>query len=101
MGGPIGCMQYFTSTKGTVRSFNFPSDTTTVTDNSEITHLSEQYYDICFRREAGNCRICFTPTVENAAGTIPSSFGLSKSSSTDNFGTTGTSCNSDFLIIPQ
>jgi len=101
MGGPPGCMQYFTSTTGTVRSFNFPSSQTSIKDNSAITHLSEQYYDICFRRAAKNCRLCFTPEVENAAGTVPSSFGLSKSSATTNYGVTGTNCDGDFLIIPQ
>jgi hypothetical protein len=28
-----------------------------------VTHLSSQDYEICFRRNAGNCFLCFSPTV--------------------------------------
>merc|ERR1712008_170372 len=38
----------------------------------------------------GNCRLCFSPTVENAAGNIPASNGR-----------TGASCTADYLIIPE
>jgi hypothetical protein len=27
------------------------------------THLSNQCYSFCFRRSAGNCGICFSPTI--------------------------------------
>ena len=37
-----------------------------------VTHLSNQDYDICFRRNSGNCAVCFTPTID----TDPKSFGV-------------------------
>ena len=51
--GPPGCLQYMTGTSGTVSSFNFnPSNTATATDAS-TTHLQNQHYEICIRRESG------------------------------------------------
>jgi hypothetical protein len=79
--GPPGCLQYFTSTTGTVASFNFPTTASTVT--STATHLSSQYYSMCFRRGSGNCAICFTPVLSTPAAVIAqASFGLSGSAST-------------------
>ena len=34
MGGPPGCLQYFTASTGTVASFNFPTTATSVTDST-------------------------------------------------------------------
>jgi len=101
MGGPIGCLQYFTAVTGTVASFNYPLGTTAIGANPTITHLSDQHYDICFRRASGNCRLCFSPTVENAAGTVPASYGLGEAAATTNNGRTGVSCTADYLIIPE
>lgn len=49
---PEGCLQYHTGTSGTgiIKTFNY--------DNS--VHLANQYQQICFRAEAGNCRQCFS-----------------------------------------
>jgi hypothetical protein len=50
---PTGCLQYHTGTatsEGTVTSFNY----------GQGIHLANQAQVICFRREQGNCRICFT-----------------------------------------
>lgn len=49
---PEGCLQYFEGTSGTgiIKTFNF--------DNG--IHLANQFQQICFRREAGNCRICYS-----------------------------------------
>ena len=42
------------------------------------THLSNQCYTICFRRETGQCGICFSPvtTIAIGAAAAQSSFGL-------------------------
>lgn len=101
MGGPLGCLQYFTAVTGTVASFNYPLGTTAIGTNPTITHLSDQNYDICFRRASGNCRLCFSPTVENAAGTVSASFGLGEAADAANNGRTGADCTADFLIIPE
>ena len=44
-------------------------------------HLSDQYYDICFRRARGYCSICYSPQISNTATNVieGSSFGLSAS----------------------
>ena len=39
-------------------------------------HLSNQDYDICFRRGADMCVICYSPTTGGQAGGTPGSFGL-------------------------
>jgi len=102
MGGPIGCLQYFTGVTGRVASFNFPLTATTIPENTEITHLSDQHYDICFRRAAGNCRLCFSPSIEdNANSALPASFGLGITPDAGNNGKTGNECTEDYLIIPQ
>jgi hypothetical protein len=43
-------------------------------------HLSNQYYDICFRRVRSQCSICFSPQVAETAATKASSYGLGSSS---------------------
>jgi len=101
MGGPIGCLQYFTAVTGTVASFNYPLGTTAIGADTTITHLSDQHYDICFRRASQMCRLCFSPTVENAAGTVTASFGLGEAAAAANNGRTGTGCIADYLIIPE
>ena len=35
----------------------------------EATHLSDQNYEICFRRESGYCAICFTPSIQSSTAT--------------------------------
>lgn len=47
---PSGCLQYQTGTTGVVKSFNF----------DQSLHLADQHQTICFRREQGNCRICYS-----------------------------------------
>jgi len=102
MGGPIGCLQYFTAVTGTVASFNYPLGTAAIGANPTITHLSDQHYDICFRRASGNCRLCFSPTVEVAAGNEPASYGLGLAAiANPTFGRTGTACTADYLVIPE
>jgi len=97
IGGPTGCLQYFHATSGTVASFNYPIGTSSIASATTITHLSDQNYDICFRRADDNCKLCFTPTI----ATDPSSYGIGVAATTNNQGTTSTSCTADYLIIPQ
>jgi len=86
LGGPPGCLQYFTGSTGTIKSFNYASSTNR--------HLSSQNYEICFRRESGSCSICF------AASTT--TFGLSVSPTADaaQAGITE-KCITDYLVIPN
>jgi len=78
MGGPPNCLQFYTGLTGTVRSFNWV--------NTMSTHLANQFYDICIRREAGQCVTCYSPTISgnggaaqvgNTAANTVGSFGVS------------------------
>merc|ERR1711971_816728 len=103
-----GCLQYFTGATGTIASFNFPMGSTTVA--ATVTHLNNQHYQACFRREVGRCAICYIPSVTiattaaNVAAT-QSSFGISEDGSA-NAGTTALSetdaakCTTDYVTIP-
>merc|ERR1711983_223924 len=76
--GPPGCLQYYTGAKGNIESFNFPTSTT-ANVAAKTTHLSNQDYEICIRREAGTCYICYTVQKMAAAANTPgdqNSFGL-------------------------
>lgn len=102
-GGPPGCLQYFEGTINTVASFNFPLTSTTV--SSTATHLANQNYDICFRRESGFCFLCLFPSI-TSAGTdknAQTSFGLSISGDPTGAAAQGgfnTQCSTDYISIP-
>jgi len=100
--GPPGCLQYFTGTSGTVKSFNFnPSNTNAATDTS-TTHLQNQHYEICFRRESGYCYICYIP-FNSITGAGTSSFGLGVATADNAIAKSnvGTTCIADYIVIPQ
>ena len=61
---------------GTIASFNW--DTSASTIASSQTHLSDQYYDICIRRERGYCYVCYSPYITST--TTQSSYGVGGSS---------------------
>jgi len=50
---PPGCTQYFTSAAGGVKSFS-------TFNYAQGVHLANQKQIICFRREQGNCQICYS-----------------------------------------
>lgn len=99
MGGPEGCLQYFTSVSGTFSSFNFPTSSSAV--SSTATHLSNQEYKICIRRNAEYCAICYVPNFANAItaviATSQAGFGLSSAAINSDV---GTQCSEDYLTIP-
>merc|ERR1739844_709608 len=55
-----GCLQYYTATANNIQNFGFP---TTGAVTAQVTHLSNQRYDICIRRASGSCYICYSPTI--------------------------------------
>merc|ERR1739847_22952 len=98
MGGPTGCLQYFSTDMGTFSSFNYggvpePAD-------MSVAHLANQNYNICIRRNNGKCSICYITSVTQIAdaATIASSFGLSKGQ-VDLKSDVGTNCATDYLEI--
>merc|ERR1712073_163146 len=79
MGGPAGCLQYYTGEMGTVSSFNWNGIQTS-------THLANQNYDVCIRQRADACQICWAPiTTGNVAiaASARGSFGVSNGLSAD------------------
>merc|ERR1712109_212849 len=97
MGGPTGCLQYFTTDMGTFSSFNYGG----VPETADSAHLANQNYNVCIRRNNGKCSICYitsvTPTAADAA-TAPASFGLSKGQEALK-SDQGTNCAADSLEI--
>merc|ERR1719445_2231442 len=72
MGGPTGCLQYYTGEMGTVNSFNWNGVAAGV-------HLANQDYDVCIRQRADACRICWAPITTGTFGQAiaQGSFGVS------------------------
>lgn len=97
MGGPAGCLQYFTGDRGTFSSFNFVTPATP--EAADTAHLANQDYNICIRRNNGNCRICYIPSILGAtAATDPSSYGISFGAMMQK-ADLGTGCTTDYLEI--
>merc|ERR1712088_86577 len=97
MGGPAGCLQFFTGAMGTVNSFNWATATTS-------THLANQDYDVCVRRLTDRCSICWSPITTGtnpaaAAGAVAAiaaargSFGLNNGASATIAPAAGTGAN--------
>jgi len=97
-----GCLQYHTGSSGQFASFGFPPTATAVT--SGVTHLQNQLYDICIRRESGFCYICYNPSIISAAAIaeatqISYGVGLSVDDGTAE-SQIGSMCSTDWLDIP-
>merc|ERR1711992_104754 len=76
-----GCLQYHTGTAGNIASFGFPPTITVVT--TSVTHLQNQYYDVCIRRASSYCYICYMAQIVGTTATTQAtqtSFGVSLSS---------------------
>lgn len=109
MGGPSGCLQWFTSNTGSIRSFNFPSAAIGVTVPATVTHLSNQKYSSCIRRRSGTTVICYIPcslvtaaAIANMPATMQSAFGLSASpAAAAAQSQIGSNCNTDYITIPS
>lgn len=110
MGGPTGCLQYYTNTVGKIRSFNFPDTTpgAAITAGFAV-HLHDQHYKICIRQGIGNEVICYIPCTNivgvnaGASGNIPTnqpSFGLSANEiATEATNLVDTACSTDYIWI--
>jgi len=111
MGGPAGCLQFFTGAMGTVNTFNWVAVATS-------THLANQDYDVCVRRMQDRCTICWSPIIAGnslaAPDTIRGTFGLSNADTAADaipFGGIGPDCaldevpgqedSNDYVIIPN
>jgi len=81
--GPSGCLQYYTGTTGHIASFGFPvaaSLTGTTAVGATVTHLNDQDYKICFRKESGTVKLCFhDKKATSQSATDQGTYGLSVS----------------------
>lgn len=108
--GPENCLQYHMGTTGSFRSFNYPSNFPT----TSTTHLSNQDYAICFRRDAGACYICYNHFLQdgclaaegclNPAAIVTTpvngpTFGISVANAVEK-SAVDTQCSLDYLLIP-
>nr|XP_045603360.1 uncharacterized protein LOC123761390 [Procambarus clarkii] len=99
---PVGCLQYYTTTAGTVSSFNF-LNTNTATGQSNR-QLSNQDYGICIKRADNYCGITWEPN--NVGGTFGFTIsGAADALGPDLIGTIITSsrdsdCTTDYVVIP-
>jgi len=73
------CLQYLTAQTGTISTFNWDTSATTVASKTAV-HLSNQYYDICFRRQRSYCSLCLSPQIAATAADTASSYGVGSSS---------------------
>merc|ERR1739844_212823 len=110
MGGPTGCLQYYTSSAGKIRSFNFPDLTPGAAVGYKYVHLSRQHYKACIRKATAMTYICYgmcTSIVGSSiaiAGTpviLQPSFGLSVSPAAGSQSAAGSACTSDYISIPS
>ncbi|XP_018017356.1 uncharacterized protein LOC108673974 isoform X2 [Hyalella azteca] len=100
---PTGCLQYYTSTTGTIKSFNYDTSLATAAPTA-TTQLIDQRYKACIKSQAGYCSVAYSKSsgIANdntfsmtgdptsiAPGTLPP--GLAGSAS----------CTTDYLIIPS
>lgn len=100
MGGPSGCLQYFSTATGTIRSFNFPQQSAGAAVAMSVVHLSNQHYSSCVRRPAGTSKICFIPcTFVTPSTTAQSSFGLSVPAADGSQSALETTCATDWIEI--
>jgi len=101
LGGPPGCLQYYTGTTGVVTTFGYLSSNSATTTSASTTHLQNQNYQVCVRRSSGMCYICWAAWDTDGTAASFSSFGLSLSIASDaDNSNQGTQCTTDYIVIP-
>ena len=98
LAGPTGCLQYHTGTFGSFATFNWDLAGTTTAALASTTHLANQEYDICFRREENYCRNCYSVKFAKSYGISAGSVAYSSASGTICDGTTAGRL--DYIEIP-
>jgi len=103
MGGPTGCLQYYTSNTGTISSFNFGGAVQSSGGALGNPHLANQDYTVCIRNNADKCLICYAEIIGYASpAASQNSFGLSVTSTAKKQqADVGTNCKTDYIYIPN
>ena len=92
--GPPGCLQYYTGSTGLVKSFGYLTSNTNAATSEATTHLQNQNYNVCVRREKGMCYICWSEWDSD------DSFGLSLSDTAAIAkANTGSDCSLDYIVV--
>lgn len=81
---PDGCLQYQEGLTGRIETFNFPSTTSS--------HLADQSYAVCIRREAGYCCVQYQLCAD------PNSFAIDNLAA-NQVGKVDTDCTKDYIGI--
>ncbi|XP_018019031.1 uncharacterized protein LOC108675521 [Hyalella azteca] len=102
---PSGCLQYFTSTFGTIKSFNYDAKTTsTTTAPTATTQLANQEYGACIKSQTGFCSVVYSKTSGVSADY---SFSMTDDPGSYAPGTVipgmvkSSNCSTDYLVIPS
>ena len=81
-------------------SFNYGTTNTATATAQATTHLQNQDYTICLRREAGYCLVCYSEWATSTAAL--GSFGLSISNiAMSEAASVGLTCVTDYLDVSQ
>ncbi|TRY72124.1 hypothetical protein TCAL_12999 [Tigriopus californicus] len=75
------------------RSWDIKVTQFTCSQEVGATHLSNQHYKLCIRRESGYCSICYAPFSTGSEPDDEVTFGLSDDP-------VGAECSKDYLVIP-
>ena len=117
--GPPGCLQYFTGTRdlsksklienliflidpesGLILSFSYgyPTSNTAAASGTDAssTHLQNQNYMVCVRREKNYCYICWAAWNSITAS---ASFGVSNPAADMSHSALGTNCVNDYVTV--
>lgn len=94
--GPPGCLQYHTGTTGLFKSFAYLTSNTAAATSTSTTHLQNQNYQVCIRRELNYCYICYASW--NSIMTS-SSFGLSIAAEDDQTSSINSNCITDYITV--
>ncbi|GJQ88051.1 hypothetical protein Trydic_g12973 [Trypoxylus dichotomus] len=103
---PSGCLMYYTDVSGTVNSFNYGTTANgallATNDRPGTRQLVNQNYGICVGNQPGFCSITWSQTGDPYSFTVTGdTIGLSVDPGLPNGSYNGTSCTTDYVVIPN
>ena len=96
LAGPPGCLQYHTGVTGLFKSFGYLTSNSATATSSSTTHLQNQNYQVCIRRELSYCYICYASWNSIKAS---SSFGLSVAAEDMQTSSINSNCITDYITV--
>ncbi|XP_018015878.1 uncharacterized protein LOC108672682 isoform X2 [Hyalella azteca] len=100
---PAGCLQYFTNTYGTIKSFNYDATTFRFgTAPLDTTQLANQEYGVCIKSHLGYCSVVYTKSTEYFYSLFYDySFSLTGDPSIVLPAVGSADCTTDYVMIPK